>query len=58
MEYGCGKTLRRYFVNKEIKIVFFSLIITLILALGVFLIGINETLRNVSTKILLKKILG
>lgn len=51
MEYGCGKTLRRYFINKEIKIVFFSLIITLLLALGVFLIGINVTLNNISTNV-------
>ena len=51
MDYGCGKTLRRYFINKEIKIVFFSLIVTLVLALGVFLIGINGVLNNISTNV-------
>lgn len=51
MEYGCGKTLRRYFINKEIKIAFFSLIITLALALGVFLIGVNGILSNISENI-------
>lgn len=51
MEYGCGKTLRRYFINSEIKVTFLSLIITLILALGIFLIGLNEILSNISANV-------
>lgn len=51
MEHGRIKTLRRYFINKEIKVTFISLIIALIAALGVFLVGYNQILSNVSKNI-------
>lgn len=51
MEYGRGKTVSRYLSNREIKLTFLNIIIAVILALGIFLIGLNVLLSNISTSI-------
>lgn len=43
--------MRKYFINNEIKITFLRLIITLVLALGIFSIGLNVLLGKISAVI-------
>lgn len=56
MGYGCSQNMKRYFINKEIRVTFVSLILTLILALGIFIIGLNGVLSNISTNIVKENI--
>lgn len=56
MEYRCSKNLGRLFENKEIKKMFLGIIITLILFLGIFFVGLNNILSSVSRNIVKENI--
>lgn len=56
MGYGCSQNMKRYFINKEIRVTFVSLILTLILALGIFIIGLNGVLSSISTNVVKENI--
>ncbi|MCI1479217.1 MAG: HAMP domain-containing histidine kinase [Clostridium beijerinckii] len=56
MEYGCSKTINRYLSNSEIKLTFLNIIIAVVLVLGIFLIGFNVLLHNISASIVRENI--
>lgn len=56
MEHGSIKTLKRYLINKEIKVTFIGLMISLIIALGVFLAGLNAILCEINNKVVKQNI--
>jgi signal transduction histidine kinase len=56
VEYGCSKTINRYLSNSEIKLTFLNIIIAVVLVLGIFLIGFNVLLHNISASIVRENI--